>query len=304
MFRQRLLFRHSAWDVLPALCGVGTLALYLWTFLWFDRLSWWLLVPAFCAVALSYCWNLQCISHNFIHNPFFQSKWLNRAFSVLETLVIGVPQVLYHHYHMNHHWGDNDAKDAQGNTRDWSSIYRHSRDDKPELFWRYVFLSHFRVAVVPVLRVTLRQRQLPQLAVEGLVLAGFWATMAVVNWRYLVFFYLPAYYVGWTLSYAEGYLEHYGCQPGNQFANSVSSYNRAYNLLWFNNGYHQEHHYDPKTHWTRMEELHRHIKPELEANHTRTLRGPHLTAMFEDWLTQKTHGAALPNADSAQRPAA
>ena len=304
MFRLRRFFRYSAWDALPALCGVSILALFLWTFLWFDRLPWWVLVPAFCAVALSYCWNLQCISHNFIHNPFFHSKWLNRAFSVLETLVIGVPQVLYHHYHMNHHQGDNDAKDAQGNTKDWSSIYRHSRDDNPEPFWRYVFLSFFRVEVMPVLRVTARQRQLTQLTIESLALGGFWVLMALVNWRYLVLFYLPSYYLGWTLSYAEGYLEHYGCQPGNRYANSVSSYNRLYNLLWFNNGYHQEHHFDPRTHWTHMAQLHLRIKPELAANHTRTLRGPHLTALLEDWLMQKQDRAAASNPDSAQRPAA
>src|SRR5262249_8302728 len=216
--------------------------------------------------------------------PFFANDWMNRAYSVMETLVLGVPHVLYHHYHMNHHWGDNDAKDKQGNTKDWSSIYRHSRNGQPEPFWRYVFLSFFRVEVMPVFRVAARHRHLTQVAIETLALGAFWVAMALVNWRYLVCFYMPSYYLGWALSYAEGYLEHYGCQPGNQYANSVSSYNRLYNFLWFNNGYHQEHHWDPKTHWTRMRQLHEQLKPELEANGTRILRGPHLTALFEDWL--------------------
>jgi fatty acid desaturase len=285
MYRLRPFFRYSAWDALPAACGLGILALFVWSFLWFDKLAWWLLVPAFAAVAMSYCWNLQSISHNFIHNPFFVNEWLNRAYSVMETLIIGVPHVLYHHYHMNHHWGDNDAKDRQGNTKDWSSIYRHSRDGKPEPFWRYVFFSFFRIEVTPVLRVAARHRHLPQVAVETMALAAFWATMAVVNWRYLVFFFLPSYYLGWTISYAEGYLEHYGCKPGNPYANSASSYNWLYNLLWFNNGYHQEHHWDPKMHWTGMSQLHEQLKPQLITNGTRTLRGPHLTALFEDWLS-------------------
>jgi fatty acid desaturase len=88
-----------------------------------------------------------------------------------------------------------------------------------------------------------------------------------------------------VLSYAEGYLEHYRCDPDNPLANSVSSYHRLYNLFWFNNGYHQEHHWDPKCHWTRMPRLHEELKPQLEANHTRTLRGPHITALLEDWWT-------------------
>jgi fatty acid desaturase len=282
------LLRHSAWDAIPALCGLGIVALLLYTFLWFDRLSWLVLVPTFLAVTWSYCWNLQCISHNFIHNPYFRNPWFNRAYSLLETVALGVPHVLYHHYHMNHHWGDNDAKGPDGSTRDWSSIYRYGKDGKPEAFWKYCLVSFFRVEVGPVVRVTARHHQLPQLAVESIVLGVFWSAMLLVNWKYFVLFYLPSYYLGWVLSYAEGYLEHFGCQPGNQFANSVCSYTRLYNFLWFNNGYHQEHHWDPKRHWTKMSELHGEIKDLMALNHTRTLRGPHITALVEDWLNRRT----------------
>jgi fatty acid desaturase len=210
---------------------------------------------------------------------------------------------------MNHHFGDNDAKGPDGTTKDWSSIYRHGRGRAPESFWRYVLFSFWRVEVGPVLKTAVRHHHLPQVAVESLVLGGFWATTAVVNWRFFVFFYLPSYYLGWLASYAEGYLEHYGCKPGNPFANSVSSYNWLYNLLWFNNGYHQEHHWDPKCHWTKMRELHQAIQPQLEANGTRTLRGPHLTALFEDWLAGRvqkvaTDSVPAPQDDQAPREAA
>jgi fatty acid desaturase len=124
--------------------------------------------------------------------------------------------------------------------------------------------------------------------------------MAVVNWRYFVFFYLPSYYLGWVISYAEGYLEHYGCQPGNPFANSVSSYNRLYNLLWFNNGYHQEHHWDPKVHWTRMKDLSAEIRPQMESNGTRTLHGPHLTAFLEDYWRRPQSQESEPAAPASR----
>jgi fatty acid desaturase len=287
MFAIRPFFRYTGYDALPALCGVGIVALIFWTFLFFSSLSWWVLAPAFVAIAWSYCWNMQCISHNFIHNPFFTDPWLNRAYSVLETLALGVPHILYHHYHMNHHFGDSDAKGPNGTTRDWSSIYRYGSNGKPEGFWRYSLISFFRVEVGPVLRTVARhgKGQLFQTAVETLALVVFWAAMAFVNWRYFAFFYLPSYYIGWVLSYMEGYLEHYGAQPGNPYANSVSSYNWLYNLLWFNNGYHQEHHWDPKVHWTKMRQLHGQIEPQLAANHTRIVRGPHFTALVEDLLT-------------------
>jgi fatty acid desaturase len=287
--RTPIFFRHNYYDVVPALCGVGIFVLIGWTFLGFATLPWWVLALAFIAIAWSYCWNMQCISHNFIHNAFFKNDWLNRAYSVLLSLDLGVPHVLYHHYHLNHHWGDSDAVGPDGTTRDWSSIYRFGKDGKPESFWKYCLVSFFRVEAGPVLKVAYRNHHLPQVVVESLALGAFWIGMALVNWRYFVFFYLPSYYLGWVLSYAEGYLEHYGCQPGNQYANSASSYNFLYNLLWFNNGYHQEHHWDPKMHWTRMDELHHQIKGQLAANHTRTLRGPHITAFFEDWVTGNAH---------------
>jgi fatty acid desaturase len=283
------LFRFSRWDALLALNGAAIVALLVGSFVFFDDLPWWAIGVAFMAAAWSYCWNLQCISHNFIHNPFFTNIWLNRAFSVLETQALGVPHLLYHHYHMNHHWGDNDVKGSNGTTKDWSSIYRHSKNDGPEPFWRYVLLSFWRVEVGPVLGVVMKhgRQQIIQLVVESVTLGAFWIVMVALNWRFFLMFYLPSYYLGWMLSYAEGYLEHYDAQPGNPYANSVSSYHRAYNLLWFNNGYHQEHHWDPKMHWTRMRQLHEQIKDRLEANGTRVLRGPHLTAFFEQWIENR-----------------
>jgi fatty acid desaturase len=302
--RFRPFFHSSPYDAIPALCGVGNVAFLLWTFLRFDSLPWWAVALAFAGAALCYCWNLQCISHNFIHNPYFTNAWLNRAFSVLETVAIGVPHVLYHHYHMNHHWGDNDRKGPDGTTRDWSSIYRHSKDDKPEPFWRYCLLGFFRVETAAVVRTAVRHRHLAQLVVESVVLVAFWAVLAAIDWRYFAFFYLPSYYLGWGLSYAEGYLEHFGGRPDNPYANSVSSYNRLYNLFWFNNGYHQEHHWDPKRHWTRMHELHEEIRPQLAANRTVKLRGPHLTAFVEYWLQGERLGSGRGAAGTEQRAAA
>src|SRR5262249_39743419 len=188
MFRFHPFFRYSPLDAIPALCGVGIVALIFWTFLFFDSLPWWVIVPAFVAVMWSYCWNLQCISHNFIHNPYFASRLLNRAYSVMETFALGVPHVFYHHYHMNHHFGDNDKKGPDGTTKDWSSIYRYGIGDEPEGFWKYCFVSFFRVEVGPVIQTVIRhgKKEVAQAVVETAVLGVFWSAMAWWNWRYFV----------------------------------------------------------------------------------------------------------------------
>jgi fatty acid desaturase len=305
MFALPRRFRHSRWDAVPALCGIAQVAFLLWTFLAFPSLPLWAIVPSFIVVAFAYCWNLQCISHNFIHNAFFASAWLNRAYGLLETMAIGMPHLLYHHYHLNHHAGDNDVQGPDGTTRDWSSTYRYGKNGQPEAFWRYCLLSFFRVEVGPVVRVAIRhgREHILQTIAETLVLAAFWSVMVIVNWRYFVCFYLPSYWVGWIISYAEGYLEHHRTQPGNPYANSVSSYNWLYNLLWFNNGYHQEHHWDPKCHWTKIKEVHAELRPHLEANGTRILRGAHLTTFIEELLFPETHCAPTREADCRSKAA-
>ena len=140
------LFRHNAYDALPALCAIFHVALLVGTFALFHRLPVWLLGLAFCVIVFNYCWNVQSISHNFIHNAFFTSAWLNRAFSLLESVGIGVPQTIYYHYHLNHHWGDNDAKGPDGTTKDWGSTYRHGKGNDPESFWSYRLVGFFRFA--------------------------------------------------------------------------------------------------------------------------------------------------------------
>ena len=283
----RPLFRYTSRDAWPALSGVAILALHVVTSLFHNQWSFALQAVAFLGLAYSYWWNLQCISHNFIHNPFFNSRWHNRLYGVVLTLDIGVPQVIYHHYHMNHHAGDNDKKGPDGTTRDWSSTYRYGFGDRPEAFWRYCLFGYFRAELTPPVRKAAQQGHIPQLIVETAVLAACAAAMLWFDWRYVVWFYLPSYYLGWVLSYAQGYWEHYDCKPGDHYANSVSSYHRLYNLFWFNNGYHQEHHWDPKHHWTRMPELHGQIRPQLLAHGTKMLSGPHCTVFLEDWLRKK-----------------
>jgi fatty acid desaturase len=294
------LFRYTPYDALPAACAVANVGLILGTFLGFHILPTWLLAVMFGAIVFAYCVNVQSIAHNFIHNAFFTSPWLNRAFSVVESLAIGIPQTIYHHYHLNHHFGDNDAQGPDGTTKDWGSTYRHGQNGKTEPLWSYCLIGFFRFEIGPCLRMIVRngRRHVLLCLAESVALGAFWLTMLLVDWRYLLYFYVPSYYLGWVLIYAHTYFLHYGAEPGNLYANSVSSYHQPYNWIFFNNGFHQEHHWDPKAHWTQMKAVREDIRPQMIANHTRILRGPHITVMIEDWWRGQG-----PNRSSAQRTA-
>ncbi len=61
----------------------------------------------------------------------------------------------------------------------------------------------------------------------------------------------------------------------------VSSYHKLYNLIWFNNGYHAEHHYRPKVHWTKMRELHLQIREEQKRAGVHVINPPHALGFLD-----------------------
>jgi hypothetical protein len=61
----------------------------------------------------------------------------------------------------------------------------------------------------------------------------------------------------------------------------VSTYERLYNLTWMNNGYHAEHRFRSKVHWTKMPELHQKIRTQQNRAGTRVIRPPHPLGFLE-----------------------
>jgi hypothetical protein len=82
------------------------------------------------------------------------------------------------------------------------------------------------------------------IAVElGAVLA-LWGFLWYANSGFFLFVYLPGYALGLCLCFLHGYFEHVG--------GITSHYGFLNNVLFFNDGYHVEHHRLPAEHWTRL----------------------------------------------------
>ena len=84
----------------------------------FTRVPLWLMLILGFIYSVSISWNINGISHNFIHNPYFRSPFLNRLFSVLESVSVGFSQVFYDCIHMQHHKGNADRPNETGETID------------------------------------------------------------------------------------------------------------------------------------------------------------------------------------------
>jgi fatty acid desaturase len=283
---QSRFLQYSAWDWIPVMLGLAHAICVLAFFLAFPGLSWLSFVPLALLYSLSISWNINSVSHNFIHNPFFNSARLNAAFSLLLSLTLGFSQAMYNYVHMRHHSGNMDRPDKDGQTLDYLSIYKHGRDGRPENVWSYTFLSYFRDDPAEILRAMAVRRpgQARQAKIELAAVIAFYLVLLLLDWRFVVCM-LPFNYLGQCLSSLNGYYEHFGGDPDKPLAWGVSTYEKVYNWTWMNNGYHAEHHYRPKVHWTRMADLHRAVADEQVDAGTRVIRPPHPLGFLEPDLT-------------------
>lgn len=227
-------------------------------------------------------YNIIIISHLFTHTPWFGPRVLNALASMLNSMNIGQSAQAYQLTHVrNHHRYNNDRKGPDRHTRDISSTYEDGQDGEHDSVWHFAFVgaAHtFRNTVRNVLAVwrlwgvgpqetVLRKlaakdsgrhaRELRQVQLDRMAHVVALVVFAALSWRWTLLCYLPAFYLALAFVNVQNYFEHYGAAPERRDTDSVSYYGRLYNLLAFNDGYHQEHHLRPQTHWSRMPEVRR-----------------------------------------------
>lgn len=222
-------------------------------------------------------YNIVIVSHVFTHTPWFTSPALNGLVSMLNSINIGQSVQRYEFMHVrNHHRYNNDRGAPGVAPKDLSSTFLHGKDGEHISVVRYAtsgaastlmasigalgaFTRGWRVgdrehALLDLAAKSRRRRaaELRQIQLDRA--AQFVAVGALVgmSWKWVLTCYVPAVLVAFALVNVQNYYEHYGAIPENRFADSVSYYGGLYNLLFFNDGYHQEHHLQPRRHWSRL----------------------------------------------------
>ena len=110
----------------------------------------------------------------------------------------------------------------------------------PQTLWRERHLAHHRGQ-------PLRLSGTPDILLETSLVLALWTSMLAVSPHFFWTTYLPGYAVGLVLCYLHGHFEHAG--------GTTSHYGAAYNVPFFNDGYHVEHHERPVAHWTQLPSL-------------------------------------------------
>jgi len=107
----------------------------------------------------------------------------------------------------------------------------------PQSLWRQRHLAHHAARVW-------RWHLTPTLLVESGLVLTLWSALLVWQSVFFLTVYLPGYLAGLALCWVHGHHEH--------SRGTLSHYGWIYNRLFFNDGYHVEHHLDAQIHWTAL----------------------------------------------------
>src|SRR5256714_2823188 len=132
------LFAHTRWDSVPALAGLFHLAYFVGMFFLYPHAPLWVMLILGFLYSLMVNANINGIGHNFIHNPFFRSNILNRLFGITQSVACCFSQTYYDAVHMQHHKGNSDRQDADGEIIGSLPIDRHGHAGEVESPQRYV----------------------------------------------------------------------------------------------------------------------------------------------------------------------
>lgn len=289
MKSRRSLFRYSWWDAtgIAMIALMGVLEIYLAVV--FDRLGWAALAVA--AVGLFVVRGSAGFAvHNLQHTPFFRSNGLNRLLLIATSGAGAVMPIsalarghLYHHRNAIS-FNDFRLRDVYSFKQVsrlflsvaldpfmlqllalWFKITFGKAPPPPDL-GRRDFKSHAEyndhIFGVVLYELKADPALLRQVMLESAAAICFRVTLAIINYRFLFFFFLPLMFFSGLYGLYDDFCQHYGTRGDDPMRDSVSSYGRVFNLLWFNIGYHQEHHLRPGVHWTKLPRFRARMLPE------------------------------------------
>jgi hypothetical protein len=107
----------------------------------------------------------------------------------------------------------------------------------PLTLWRQRHLAHHSAAALP-------PPSTGSIAMETGLIVLLWSWLATQAPGFFVTVCLPGWLLGFGLCFLQGHFEH--------AHGTTSHYGLLYNLLFFNDGYHVEHHQRPSEHWTEL----------------------------------------------------
>lgn len=204
-------------------------------------------------------------THNAVHSPVFEGRFMNRLFQVVLTLTYGHPVSAYVPGHnLSHHKHTQSRRDVMRTTKvryRWNLLNgllfapRVSRD---------ILKADMRYFM------TMKSRNKPwfnQMAIEWVIFLGASAALLFLDWKkFLLYILIPHQYAAWGIV-TMNLLQHDGCDEDTEYNHSRNFVGKVVNWFTYNNGYHTIHHMEPGLHWSLAPEEHaKRVAPFIHKN--------------------------------------
>ncbi len=185
--------------------------------------------------------------HIFFHECVHTRESYPTIVNIINSVLLGLPFDGYRVHHYNHHTYANGLKDfsttwfmQNGNQVGYSvSAYFFGWMRQLKVAMRDP--DPFDLSLGDVAKI---KKRIPP---QKMALLLFFITVALISFKYLIL-YLMLIYFGWAFSA----LHNYGQHPPTK-GDPVCTYaDEQYNLLFFNNGLHSEHHKKPWLSWDKL----------------------------------------------------
>ena len=217
-----------------------------------EGVTWWVLGALFLVFQLYFMGPFILMLHNTSHNTFFkiQYKTGNRLIPWGLCPFMGQSPDTYFSHHIGMHHAENNMEHDDSSTMPYQ---RDSLVDFLKYYFSFLFTGIFKLVKY------FRFRQKPKFVRKALIgEITFWGVAAILayfNWQTtLLVFVFPMVLVRFLMM-SGNWAQHAFIDPdspADNYKNSITCINVAYNRRCFNDGYHIGHHLRPRLHWTEM----------------------------------------------------
>jgi fatty acid desaturase len=211
-------------------------------------------------------------NHNHYHTPVFRQRWANNILTILYSIASGRPKTPYNISHGLHH-DDPDSvnhlrvRDILGLTKPASIAkgfalqYLNAFCFEFFIYWWLInkltleiIKAKYRGEAGRVLAIVKANPALFRQTKAEIIAVTIWnIVLCSINYKFFLCCYIPSQFLAGYVRRLENFVQHYGSpDPDDPKRDSVSCYDRFYNLWTFNLGYHQEHHLRRGVHWLKL----------------------------------------------------
>lgn len=218
-------------------------------------LRWWLAPLYALAFLFGVLDRYTLMLHNTSHRPLFKPEY--RAFNLIVPVFLGPFLGQSPGTYLSHHLGMHHREENGPN--DLSSTMRYQRDRLDHwlaYFGRFFF---FGAIELPAYHQKAGRKRLARASLAGELFLYFMiAGLMFVDWAAATFIFLAPFLIIRVLMMCGNWGQHAFIdpdRPDDPFKNSITCIEVRYNRRCFNDGYHIEHHIQPRLHWSEHPEV-------------------------------------------------